>query len=88
MDRETINKHFERLHEALKSEDLPTEHEGTRRGVHAGEFMLMSSDDWGNIKFKHCVTRNYVVLCTNDQVYIPTGGAFRLGFFDSCLGTS
>ncbi|MFC2167780.1 hypothetical protein ACFLRW_02260 [Acidobacteriota bacterium] len=88
MEREEINKHFERLHEALKSVDLPTEHEGTRQGVHAGEFMLMSSDEWGNIKFKHSVTRNYIVLCSDNSVYIPTGGAFRLGYFDSCLGMS
>ena len=85
MNEETINKHFERLHEALKSVDLPTEHQGTRRGVHAGEFMLMGYDYIGNVKFKHVITRNYLILREDDSIHVPTGGPFRLGFFDSAL---
>lgn len=71
MDRETINKHFERLDEALKSIDLQTEAGKIRRGVSAGEFMLMGYDYIGNVRFKHFATRNYLILREDGSVHIP-----------------
>jgi len=85
MKHEQIKKDFERLNSALDSYDLPTEAGHTRRGVSADEFMLMSADPIGNVKFKHCITRNYLVLREDDTIYIPKGGAFFLGFFDADL---
>lgn len=86
MDRQQIDHHFERLNEALKGCALPTEHEGERECVSAEEFMLMRITEDGCVRFKHIVTRNYIILLPDGYLAIPTGQPFALGFFDSSLG--
>jgi len=82
MTREQINKHFERLNEALKGVGLPTESGEHRKGVHAGEFMFMNETEDGQANFKHIGSRNYLYLTKADRVLIPTGTAFHQGTFD------
>lgn len=76
---------YERLHCALVNFDLPTKAGPVRRGVEATEFMFMNYSYAGHVRFKHIFTKNYLVLCPDDTLSIPTGGPFFLGFFDSAL---
>jgi len=86
LTRKEIDICFERLNLVLLQVGLPTEHEGFRSCVSAGEFMFMNYTYAGHVRFKHIITRNYLILNPDNTISIPVGGAFFLGFFDSALG--
>lgn len=84
LSRKEINLCFERLQLVLRSCPLPTEKEGARIAG-ADEFMLMNYTYAGHVRFKHTVTRNYLILNPDNSLTIPKGGPFFLGFFDGVL---
>jgi hypothetical protein len=75
--------YFEKLAEKLAVTALPTE-SGEERIAKADEFMLMQIDELGWVQFKHCDTRNYVMLHKdNFELYVPrTEEPFMRGTFD------
>lgn len=82
MTDKKINHYFEMLEKSLKTVALPTSTGDTRKGVWAGEFMLMR-EHRDNIHFKHIGQRNYIYMDKiSGAVSIPMGGHFHLGHFD------
>jgi len=81
INHETIHLHFEDLATALSSVKLPCE-DGPARQCEANEFMLMQITSDGTRQFKQHYTRNYLYLSAINQLSIPVGAPFHLGFFD------
>lgn len=74
MDRQQIDKLFERLDAVLKRTDVwADEAHTTRRKATASEFMLMKANG-SAVDFKHSMSRNYVRLelgVGGDRLQIP-----------------
>ena len=80
MDTNAVNLAFLKLADALRGVLLPTS--TTPRFVAPGEFALMDVRH-GRYRFKHHLTRNYLLLHTKTgKVTIPLGGPFCRGEFD------
>jgi len=77
-----IEPAFGLLAKALKGKQLNTQF-GAPREAEADEFMLMSIGH-GYYHFKHCHTRNYVLVSiTSGHMIVPnTGKPFQRGTFD------
>lgn len=85
LSRKEIDACFKRLDIVLLKVGLPTENNGFRSCVSADEFMLMNYTYAGHARFKHRLTRNYLILNPDNTISIPVGAPFFRGFFDSAL---
>ena len=79
---ELINNKFNMLGKSLKNTKLRNQL-GFYDYLKKDDFMLMNITEDGSTHFKNIVTRNYLILKPDGNIFIPIGGFFAGGTFDS-----